>query len=1165
MKPAIPFAPGLDLDIASQKGVGRRSGSIQVDARGRVVTGVSPRGEIPAGRDVAALSRDCALIQSALRGERAEGRMILDGANVAVEAHPLHGQTGGAFVLWREVWGETCQAALREASRLALEDAGIGFWEWRQDDDRYFWSVEIDALLGLPVGHGLRHGAGADQLFAFFHPEDHEALRRLRRQGFAADAVPVYLRIQSSAGAETTILVRGFEIVGGDGDGRLGAVGVVQDVTRSVRAGLALARQEEFFRTLALNFGDGFVALIDSGFRLLHVEGRGPFFACDDRSELLGRTVREAFSEAVAARLTLAVEETQEGRSAELEFPVGDEIYAVRVTSVGLAQEATRLSMLVATRIGERRRAEEALRRNEERHRTLLRHFPGGAVFFVDRSMRYIVAEGASLAQTGVDRSRLIGRSMSEILPPEAFETLAAQCRLSLKGRATETDIDLLGQAFFVQTVPLRGANGLIEGSMIVMRDVTRERALERRLQEAERVERLRITAALDGAPDAISIIEPSGRILYLNPAHRALFGYSETELNAEGGVRALFAQRHHAGSIFRRLRRGAPWTGEVDMQTRGGRIVPMVLRASPIRDPDGVIVGLAGIATDVSERRRAEEELRRREEMFRLLFEFAPIGMALLDAEGRFARVNAALCVLLGRSEGELSGRPMSAFSPLAESEEDPLESVRGGAVRHGSWERRFVGPDGRAISAVVSLASTKNSAGDDIFLAQIVDISQVKQAEAERQLLLEQIYQTQKLEALGRLAGGVAHDFNNVLAALMGFVWLADKQADRPDRVRGLLAKAQKAGERASGVIRQILTYGAKNVDTEIKPLDPTPIVEEAAGLLRASLGAAIDLKIQTPQSAPCVLADATQLHQAIMNVALNAAQAIGEDRGEIEIAWEPVAVGGRIAAQLVAPSGDGKSAHPMRLETDESGVHRMWLGRLAPGSYVRFRCRDTGGGISRETIARIFEPFFTTKGAGGGTGLGLSVVLGVVKAHGGGCAIESVPGVGTTFDILLPASASTAADVVTKVGVASAPFGDGGRVLIVDDEDEVAEVTRDALRTLGFDAHATTDPAEALRWLSDDSQRWDALVSDLTMPGMRGDRLIRAARATRPGLVSVLCTGFNEGLSAETLAEIGVARFMKKPVLSEDLATTLAQALRMGDASTSSHSPEQADGAE
>lgn len=391
--------------------------------------------------------------------------------------------------------------------------------------------------------------------------------------------------------------------------------------------------------------------------------------------------------------------------------------------------------------------------------------------------------------------------------------------------------------------------------------------------------------------------------------------------------------------------------------------------------------------------------------------------------------------------------------------------------------------------------------------------DIEQRERAEAERAKLERQLRRAQKMEAIGTLAGGIAHDFNNVLAGIVGFAELIQQDADKPEEVKHHVGDILAASERARDLIRQILAFSSRQ-EQERQPVSLQRCLDEVLRLLRATIPTTVDIVPNLDTDTPAILADPTQIHQVVTNLITNSWHAIGERPGRIDV-----------------------SLSAFRVDEDFARTHPD----LRPGRYVRLSLTDNGCGMDSHTLERIFEPFFTTKETGRGTGLGLAMVHGIVKASDGAVTVYSEVGRGTTFHLYFPAVEIE----VPVAGAASEPSagGRGQRILFIDDEKILASLGERFLTRLGYKPVVETDPIVALERFA--AEEFDGVVTDLTMPQLSGLDVVRKLHQLRPGLPVVLTTGFSANLDQERARALGFSELLIKPYNMQALGAALRRA--------------------
>jgi len=439
--------------------------------------------------------------------------------------------------------------------------------------------------------------------------------------------------------------------------------------------------------------------------------------------------------------------------------------------------------------------------------------------------------------------------------------------------------------------------------------------------------------------------------------------------------------------------------------------------------------------------------------------------------------------------------------------------DQIRGIIVRNHSWSGRIATRkhDGTVFVAKTTVSSVRDLRG------VIINYVFILQDVTHELRLEQQLRQSQKMEAIGTLAGGIAHDFNNILTAIIGFTDMAQRRISRGEMPGHDLEQVQKASCRARDLVNRILTF-CRQGEQERKPVQIASIIEEALKLLRSIMPTTIEINqhISTSPSGDTVLGDPTQIHQVLMNLGTNAAHAMRTAGGVFSI--------------FLAD-----------FEVDES------LGAdypdLTPGSFVRLTVSDTGHGMEPSVKERVFDPYFTTKKVGEGTGMGLAVVQGIVKSHGGAISVYSEPGRGTVFHIFLPKFTGEIEDLSAKDDL---PAGGGERILFVDDETMLADLGQTLLESLGYKVTVTSNSREALNLFNSSPQEFDLVITDMTMPGLTGNELARELLAVRPDIPIILCTGFSELINEKKAKEIGVKEFVMKPYSLNSLDKTIRKVL-------------------
>ncbi|MBW2434315.1 MAG: PAS domain S-box protein [Deltaproteobacteria bacterium] len=628
----------------------------------------------------------------------------------------------------------------------------------------------------------------------------------------------------------------------------------------------------------------------------------------------------------------------------------------------------------------------------------------------------------------------------------------------------------------------------------------------------------------LDNIEDGYYEVNLKGSFTFFNNSLSRLLGYSPAAM--AGMNYRQYMSSENAQKVYQTFNQvyktGEPAKGfDWEIFKVDGSKGHLDASVTLMKDTNGVPIGFRGIVRDIAQRKQSENALRESEARYRQLLNHAPSGIYEIDLiNGKFVSVNDVMCEYTGYTRHELLS--MNALDILTEEGQtkslERFDRIQKGEKVPASVEYKIKTKSGRELWALLNTKFLQDAEGRPTRILVVAhDIAELKQAQEEKKNLESQLQQAQKMEAIGTLAGGIAHDFNNILSVIIGYTELILMNARVDSEVRQNLKEIFNASKHARDMVKQILAFSRQNKQ-ERKPIQVAHIVKEALKMLRASLPSTISIQQKIEKNTAIIEADPTQIHQVLMNLCTNAAHAIDEKDGELEISLANVELDQNAAAEI--PD-------------------------LYPGSFLKLSVRDTGDGIAPEALPQIFNPYFTTKEKGEGTGLGLAVVQGIIKSLNGAITVDSQVGHGSTFHVYLP----TIKRESVKEEEMPTPLPMGyERILFVDDEQPLAEIGKQMLERLGYRVDTRTSSIEALNLFKADPNRFDLVITDIVMPNMTGDKLANEMMGIRPDIPIVLCTGYSEKFTRQHAADMGIECFLMKPLVMQDLAGTVRQALTL-----------------
>ncbi|MDB4874577.1 MAG: hybrid sensor histidine kinase/response regulator [Gemmatimonadetes bacterium] len=715
--------------------------------------------------------------------------------------------------------------------------------------------------------------------------------------------------------------------------------------------------------------------------------------------------------------------------------------------------------------------------------------------FALDLDWRFTYVNAAGAALVGMPRDALVGRVCWEVFPESAGTTFEREFR-----RAMSTGVAVQLEEYYppadawlnISVCPVP------DGLTLYARSATRRRRTG---------ELLRFQATLlNAVGQSVIAVDAEGVIDFWNAAAEALYGWTAAEAIGRKLVDTTYSARARGEMPVRMaaLARGESWTGETERRDKSGREFYVSVTLTPTFDDAGQFRGVVGVSHDVSERRKAEAELRRQA----LVFGTISDAVVAIDLEGAVVDWNPAAERLFGYSKEEMLGRQMAEIhDPPVHGELD--RSIRIALTRDGKWsgEIPFRRKDGSAGISEVEIVAHHDAAGAPVgYIGVNRDVT-------DRRRLEEQLRQSQKMDAVGQLAGGVAHDFNNILTIIKTYTEFLLEDVDEASPLRADVLEIQTAGRRAAALTQQLLAFSRHQL-LQPRVLDLNDVVAGIEPMLRRVIGEDIRIVLQPAAELWPVLADPGQLEQVLVNLAVNARDAMAKG-GTLTIATANVSV--------------GEEADPDLLDA---------------GDWVRLDVTDTGIGMDDATKARAFEPFFTTKPPGKGTGLGLSTVYGIVKQSSGTIRIETARNRSTTFTIHLPRAEPQELRRATPQG--SAAVAGAEVVLLVEDEDAVRALARRVLERQGYTVLEASNGREGIGVAESYAGQIDLLVTDMVMPELGGAELFRALHPVRPAMRVLYMSGYTEDdIIRRGMFDPGTAS-LRKPFTPVELAREVRRVL-------------------
>jgi PAS domain S-box-containing protein len=892
---------------------------------------------------------------------------------------------------------------------------------------------------------------------------------------------------------------------------------IVRDITERRRVEELLRASEEQYRVIFDGSADA-VALWDREVRIVDVNAAFTAMYRYTRDEVVGKSYSDNIPRDEVDKRLAVFRRALAGVPGQLETVgvKGDgEHFEVELRFLPIDYRGEPHVLVIGRDITERKKVENALRASEEQYRAIF-NASADAMMLWDSRLQRVDVNPAHRMIFGFDRDEVVGRAFEGLPYPEEYSRPRIEMvRRALAGETIKSEMEAIrkdGRHIFTEmrTIPFihRGEPHVLQ----IARDITERKTAEDRLRSSEEQYR----EIFNATDDALVLRDADFRIVDVNAAYEAMSGRRRAEMV---GISELTLTRH-ATAIDRRALHAEALAGRtVHFEAEGQRDdgQPFVLEVRGIPMIYGGEPHVLYIGRDATERKRAEAALRASEEQYRAIFNASADALVLRDADFRIVDVNATYEAMSGRSRDEVLGVDRVLANPPEVGEAIRALHCKALAGEPIVFETQLVRRDGTRYDLELRGVPIQHRGAPHV-LYMGRDITARRSAEDQQRELQAQLRQVQKMEAIGQLTGGIAHDFNNILASIMGYVGLAlERPATSADgRLVEYLQQAENGCRRARDLIQQMLAF-SRGRRGERQALPLAALLEESLRLLRATFPSSIALEVESADEAAVAEVDPVQLQQVLLNIGINARDAIGAG-GRIRFGVRR----GEEVALVCASCGQSFGGK----------FHRLWVA-------------DSGPGIPASLRRRMFEPFFSTKAPGRGTGMGLATVHRIVHDHGGHLLVEADQG--ARFDVLLPAEAVTAAP--RPAGEAAPAPGRtllAGRVLLVDDEESVLGFMRELLQSWGLDVVAVRQAQAARDLLAGDGVRLDLLLTDQTMPGLSGVDLAHAARSLRPGLPVLLYSGHADLIDVEALKQAGIRSVLRKPLELAQLRAAIEDCL-------------------
>ncbi len=896
----------------------------------------------------------------------------------------------------------------------------------------------------------------------------------------------------------------------------IGLVGIGHDITQRKLTEEALRKREELYRTTLYSIGDGVITtnadgqieqmnpiaeeltgwkeleahgnLLDEIFRIVNEKTRETVENPVDKVIRLGRIV------GLANHTLLIARDGKETPIADSAAPIMDE--SNRVVGV----------VLVFRDQTAERDAEKLLMESEERFRTIVENSTVG-IYRTTPDRRVLMANPKILEILGydsIDELYTKNQEKNGVMPEATWQVFREKIERDGEIRGFESSWFRKDRSVIFIRENARAIYGK-DGKILYYEGTIEDITVRKKAEDALTQERILLKTVIDNIPAAVYVKDREGRKILANHADLANIGKSESEVigKTDFDVYPPEVAERIAAVDREIITYGKSIVGaEVLLENQKGRRIWMLNSKLPLRNKNNEIIGIVGIALDISDRKLAEEALRGSEDKYRQFFEKDLTADFIASIDGTIVMFNPAFLKVFGfRSAEEVIGTSEVTFWPCKDRRQDfinTLKTQRSLTYYPLELKRR----DGSVLYAIANIVGIFNDTGE------LEKMQMYLFDETPKKILQEQIRQAQKLESLGTLAGGIAHDFNNILSIIMGHASLVEPGVTEAKKLTRSIDAINKATERGAGLVNQLLTI-ARKTEVVVQSAKINDVISEITKLISETFPKTIVVETKLQANLPYIIADVTQIHQVLLNLCVNARDAM-PDGGRITIS-SSIVDGSRIARKIT-----GKPAE----------------------AYVRIQLMDTGSGMDETIRDRIFDPFFTTKGPGKGTGLGLSLAYSIIESHHGYITVDSEVGAGTTFDLYLPIQSMEQKSETSSAERTTAVQGGTETVLIIEDEELIREFLLLILVEKGYKVITAQDGEEGVKQYTQHKKEINVVVSDLGLPKVPGDEVFRRIKRINPQAKIILASGFIDPEVKSKIYSAGARQFIRKPYAPDEL---------------------------